>query len=118
MPLKKLSFQTFAGQLNTTFQVRLADGSTVPLQLVEANRDTPRKSAGLNGVSYETFSLIFTGPLEQALDQRIHAFEHPRIGQFEIFIVPVVSRDNSLMHYECIFNRPLVKSAQNSAPKV
>jgi hypothetical protein len=113
MPLQKLSFQIFAGQLNTTFQVKLADGSTVPLQLVEAKRGALRKTAGPKGTRYESFSLIFTGPLEQALDQRIHAFEHPRIGRFEIFIVPVVSRDTSLMHYECIFNRPLVKSARN-----
>jgi hypothetical protein len=114
MPLQKLNFQTFAGQLQTTFQVRLADGSAVPLKLVEAKRGAPQKSAGPKRISYEQFSLVFTGPLEQALDQRIHAFEHPRIGQFEIFIVPVVSRDTSLMHYECIFNRPQVKSSRDA----
>jgi hypothetical protein len=113
MPLQKLNFQTFARQLNTTFQVQLADGTVVPLQLVEAERGVARKTAGPQRISYESFSLIFTGPLEPALDQRIHAFAHPRIGQFEIFIVPVVSRDTSLMHYQCIFNRPLLKSAGN-----
>jgi hypothetical protein len=113
MPLPKLNFQTFASQLNTTFEVKLADGSTVPLKLVEATRGSAQKSAGPKGVLYEQFSLLFTGPLEPALDQRIHSFEHSRIGRFEIFIVPVISRNTSAMHYECIFNRPLVKSARN-----
>jgi len=114
MPLQKLNFQTFASQLNSTFQVKLADGSIVPLKLVEATRGTLQKSAGPKGITYEQFSLVFTGPLDSALDQCIHAFEHERIGQFDIFIVPVVSRDTSVMHYECIFNRPLVKSAAGS----
>lgn len=113
MPLQKLNFQTFASQLNTIFQVKRVDGSVVPLKLVEATQATPQKSAGPKGVTYEQFSLLFTGPVEPALDQCIQAFEHSRIGRFEIFIVPVISRDTSLMHYECIFNRPLVKSARN-----
>ena len=112
MPLQKLSLQTFARQLNTTFQVRLADGSAVPLQLVEATRGSSQKSTGVKSITYERFSLLFTGPLAPALAQSIHAFEHPRIGQFEIFIVPILSRDVSRIYYECIFNRPLVKSAQ------
>ena len=113
MPLQKLNFQTFASQLNTMFQVKLANGSVVPVKLVEAARGDSQKSAGPKGISYEQFSLVFTGPLDSTLDQRIHSFEHERIGQFDIFIVPVVSRDTSVMHYQCVFNRPLVKNGPN-----
>ncbi len=111
MPLQKLSFQTFASQLNSSFQVKLADASVVPLKLVEVTRGTSQKSAGPKGITYEQFSLVFTGPLAPSLDQRVHALQHERIGQFDVFMVPVVSRDTSVMHYECIFNRPLEKSA-------
>jgi len=53
--------------------------------------------------------LEWSRPWDKVLEQRIHSFHHPRIGNFEIFIVPVISRDTSGAHYECIFNRPLVK---------
>jgi hypothetical protein len=109
MALNKLSFQTFSSQLNSVFQVTLEDGTSVPLILKEATKRTARKSEGPQAKAYERFSLVFIGPWDQVLEQRIHSFQHPRIGNFEIFIVPVISRDTSGAHYECIFNRPLVK---------
>ena len=111
MALNKLNFQTFASQLDTVFHVTCEDGSTVPLILKAATRREARKSEGPEAKGYERFSLIFAGPWDQVLEQRIHSFQHPRIGHFEIFIVPVISRDSSAAHYECIFNRPLVKHA-------
>lgn len=108
MPLEKLTFQTFAGQLNTTFHVALPDGALLPLQLIEATKGTPQQ-AKATGIIYEHFSLLFAGPLQPVLEQRIHSFQHPRIGQFDVFIVPVVSNDPSGMRYECIFNRSQVR---------
>jgi hypothetical protein len=110
MPLEKLNFQTFAGQLHTIFHVVLGDGNVVPLELIEATEGTPRQ-AGNQGTVYENFSLLFAGPLQPVLEQRIHSFQHPAVGRFEIFIVPVVSRDPSGMRYECIFNRPQARHA-------
>jgi hypothetical protein len=107
MPLEKLDFQTFAAQLHTVFQVAL-EGGNVPLELIEATEGASRQ-AGKDGMVYESFSLFFAGPLQPVLEQRIHSVQHPRIGQFEVFIVPVVSRDPSGMRYECIFNRPQVR---------
>lgn len=114
MPIPKLNFQMFASQLNTTFQVTLTDGSTVPLKLVQARKGAAQKDAGGRSIGYERFSLLFAGPLQPVLEQQIHAFSQPRIGQFDIFIVPVISRDASATYYECIFNRPRVKSARAS----
>ena len=108
MPLDKLSFQTFASQLQTTFQVALPDGTLIPLQLIEATKGAPQKAKAL-GTVYEHFSLLFAGPLQPVLEQKIHSFQHPRVGQFDIFIVPVVSNDPSGMRYECIFNRAQVR---------
>lgn len=109
MALNKLNFRTFAAQLDTVFQVTLENGASVPLILKEATKRTPTKSDGPLAKTYERFSLVFIGPWDQVLEQRIHSFQHPRIGNFEIFIVPVISRDTGGAHYECIFNRPLVK---------
>ena len=111
MPLQKLNFQTFAGHLRTTFHVKLGDGNVLPLELIEAKKGTPRRD-GAKGPVYESFSLLFSGPLQPLLEQGIHPFQHPRIGQFEIFIVPVLSRDPGVVHYECIFNRPQVRHTE------
>ena len=109
MPLKKLNFQTFAGQLNTTFEVRAEDGSVVPLQLIQTKKAEARKNPNDGGVSYENFSLLFAGPLQPVLEQKIYEFAHSKIGRLEMFMVPVLSRDTASIHYECIFNRPAVR---------
>jgi hypothetical protein len=48
------------------------------------------------------FSLLFRGPHEPRLPQRIYRLEHATLGALEIFIVPV-ARDAAGMHYEAIF---------------
>jgi hypothetical protein len=108
MPLPKLNFQTFASQLDTTFDVH-CEGAVVPLRLLEAKRGRARNNPAADGVAYEQFSLLFAGPLQPVLEQRIHEFVHSKIGRFEMFITPVVSGDTTSIRYECIFNRPAVR---------
>lgn len=112
MPLEKLNFQTFAGQLNTTFTVQLEEGATLPLQLVDAKRGRIRRNRAEDGAAYESFSLLFAGPRETLLGQGNYQFAHGKIGQFEMFIVPVISRDPSTYRYEAVFNRPVQRSSQ------
>ena len=113
MALNELNFETFASQTDTVFHVTLEDGTQVPLILKNATNLALKQSDGAIAKSYESFSLVFAGPWDQVLEQRIHSFQHPRIGHFEMFIVPVISLDTSAAHYECIFNRPLVKHSSN-----
>jgi hypothetical protein len=35
------------------------------------------------------FSLVFRGPAEPLLPQRIHRVEHPALGPLDLFLVPV-----------------------------
>ncbi len=53
---------------------------------------------------YEIFSLLFYGPVEYPLQQRIYRLQHDRLGILEIFLVPV-GRDKEGYHYEAVFNR-------------
>jgi hypothetical protein len=108
MPLPKLNFQTFASQLNTTFEVH-CEGTVVPLRLVEAKRGRAGTNPAARGVTYEQFSLLFAGPVQPVLEQKIHEFVHSKIGRFEMFIVPVNSGATASIRYECIFNRPAVR---------
>ncbi len=53
---------------------------------------------------YEVFSLLFNGPVEYPLQQRIYRLHHDQLGILEIFLVPV-GRDKEGYHYEAVFNR-------------
>ena len=56
-------------------------------------------------------ALLRLGSADQRADrlpQENYLFEHPQIGRFELFIVPVISRDPTRHKYEVVFNRPPV----------
>jgi hypothetical protein len=117
MPLDKLNFHTFAAHLKSAFQVQTQDGSKVDLQLIEAEEHATHKLPQPGGAMYEQFSLVFAGPLQPQLPQQIYRFEHGHIGQFEMFMVPVLSRDPERMHYQCIFNRPARRPTKETSGK-
>lgn len=52
----------------------------------------------------EGFSLLFNGPANPPLAQRMYGFAHERLGSFDLFIVPV-SAAGELRQYEAVFNR-------------
>lgn len=54
----------------------------------------------------ETFSILFQGPLAPRLLQGICSLEHDRLGQQDIFIVPVSENQQGIC-YEAVFNRLL-----------
>lgn len=51
----------------------------------------------------EGASIVMRGPLEPVLPQRIYDIEHPFLGDFELFIVPI-GPDDSGMRYEAVFS--------------
>lgn len=91
-----LSHENLSGQLNTTFNVKQENGD-LPLQLAEVSA---RKLNGRN----EQFSIIFRGPADRALSQGMWRLEHPALGEFDLFIVPI-RHDGDGLQYEAIFNR-------------
>jgi hypothetical protein len=109
--LDDLHYATFAKQAKSLFRVYADADKTVELLLAKAmvSRDTQvKRGKGRGGdAGNEKFSLLFTGPREGLLQQRIYKFEHERIGRFEMFITPVVPKENSRYYYEAVFNRPI-----------
>jgi hypothetical protein len=95
--LDDLNCQSFRDLLNGVFEVRDASGTPVALKLIDVNekRDSPR---------LEQFSLVFRGPREPALEQRIWRFEHPALGPHDLFAVPL-GPDGEGALYEVVFNR-------------
>jgi len=103
--LGDVSFGALAAQINSRFLVRDANGAVQALELVEAEL-----ASGNGGFTsdegVESFSLQFRGDATRPLEQNTYIFEHPGIGRFEMFIVPIGREDRMGCCYEAIFNRP------------
>jgi hypothetical protein len=91
---------TFAGREGEPFQVVAAAGpDSVELTLTSV---TTWGGTEGGGDDQRRFTLLFNGPRQPLLPQHIYRFEHPTIGPFEIFIVPI-GPDGAGMRYEAVF---------------
>ena len=101
-PLGDLDLSVFAALVNSTFCVRQDAGEPIQLVLVEAK---PILAGGADAASRaRSFSLIFQGPERFPLPQKMHAFEHEKLGRFAMFIVPI-GKGPGVFHYQAVFNR-------------
>jgi hypothetical protein len=108
--LHEIPFSALAGQLNTPFCVRAASGKTIQVTLAEAkmrpeNPLQPGRRPPWDAGN-EKFSLIFSGCRRDLLEQNTYAFEHRKLGGFELFIVPVFTRNRDRIDYQAVVNRP------------
>ncbi len=104
VPLEHLSAAKFAELIGSDFKVQSDGEASVILKLKSVTPPGPGGAAEES--RYENFSLLFDGPVETPLAQRIHTFEHDRLGRFALFIVPVGATDRSASVYEAVFDRP------------
>jgi hypothetical protein len=108
--LEDLSCETFAGQLNTTFWIHAAPARSIPVKLDEVRRrpDKPLQPGQRppGDAGNEKFSLFFSGLRRELLPQDTYTFEHETLGRFDLFIVPVGTRNPHKINYEMVFNRP------------
>jgi hypothetical protein len=97
-----LSKETFAEQLNTKFRVLLEteNAPEVELELAEV-AEFPTLTHSRSDV--ERFSLYFYGPGDTLLPQRIYRLAHERMGEHEIFLVPVAQEPRGF-RYEAVFS--------------
>lgn len=97
---KSLAYEEFAENLNTKFRTSAdgADGpSMVDLDLAEVSEQklSPKQ---------EQFSVLFRGPRDRFLGQGMRSLEHDKLGQADLFLVPV-REDAEGYYYEAVFNR-------------
>jgi hypothetical protein len=94
--LDDLTRGTFDPHVGTRFAVT-SESPPLELELVEVS-DVGDGNHGRN------FRLLFRGPRETPLGQGTLELEHPAIGAFALFIVPV-GADAAAVQYEVVFNR-------------
>jgi hypothetical protein len=96
--LDEVRYLDFERQVGSVFTLRGDSGA--PLRLLEVS---PVVTSG----SWESFSLVFSGPSDVPLDQRVHVLDHGQLGELELFLVPL-EPDAGELRYESVFNRAAV----------
>ena len=95
---ERLSKAAFSEHVNTKFRILDKETPTViEAQLVEVEE---RRSSE----KIQQFTLLFKGPNEPLLPQKIYSIEHGSMGDFDLFIVPVAA-DETSVSYEAVFSR-------------
>jgi hypothetical protein len=97
--LESFHEETFARQLHTKFRLHTEPSRELDLELIEVSGGGEQKTPG-----FENFSLVFRGPLDGFLQQNTYQLEHPELGAFDLFIVPI-RQDTEGFYYEAVFNR-------------
>ncbi|MDE2463520.1 MAG: hypothetical protein KGO02_07400 [Alphaproteobacteria bacterium] len=95
--LTAATFSPFAGGV---FVAHFGADGTYPLVLVEV---VERASLGMPETLRAPFSLFFTGQGPHYLLQGTYRLSHDRLGDLDVFIVPVGRTDDGF-RYQAVFN--------------
>ena len=99
--LDNFTIATFETHLGGTFSVSV-DDEHLTMELIEVTDLTSRSGPAAANRERAPFSLLFRGPRQIVLPQRIYRMKHEDIGTFELFLVPI-GPDRHGMRYEAIF---------------
>lgn len=100
--LESFSVETFADRIGEQFTISVAVGR-IDLELIAAAALTPSSNRAVQSSDDRLpFSIEFKGPGEPVLPQGTYRFEHPALGIFEIFVVPI-GRGQTGVCYEAVF---------------
>jgi hypothetical protein len=95
--LEALTKENWEAYLNKDFQVQIDDRNAVGMRLVSVSGF----GRSLNG-RREAYSLLFQGPVQPMLVQRIYRILQPQLGSMDIFLVPV-GKEAGGVQYEAVF---------------
>jgi hypothetical protein len=100
--LEDFMIDTFSRRIGERFRIRAPGPAVIEVELADATAASAAGSPRVGGDKRLPFSVVFRGPLEPILMQRIYRFEHDALGAFDLFIVPI-GPDESGMRYEAVF---------------
>ena len=99
--LETFTAETFAPHVGTTFRLYPDESHGLDVELVTVTNPGAQTAASEQPRRIP-FSLVFRGPGNFVLPQRIYRIEHAAIGTFDLFLVPI-GPDQAGMRYEAIF---------------
>lgn len=93
--LETFTSETFVPLIGQRFPMEVP-GGTLDLVLAEVIALPPRPAGR------QPFTLLFHEPAGRLVPQGMHPVSHPRLGTFELFVVPI-GPDPAGMRYEAVF---------------
>jgi hypothetical protein len=103
-PPETLTLAKFSELERTRFRVQINPKETTELELVQVTPGGTVAQGSTSTAQYESFSLLFHGDQTRPFQQGTYLFEHPQVGRFEIFIVPIAV-EQGMAQYQAVFNR-------------
>ncbi len=101
-PLSSFTMATFTEIVNTKFRVRGKHGDA-KLTLVQVEGLPPSEATSPH---QECFSLLFRDAHRRPLPQETYRVDHPKLGAFDLFLVPMANNGGPRDHV-AIINRRL-----------
>jgi hypothetical protein len=96
--------------LNTTFRFVTAAGRSIKVTLTEVKmrpqKPLPPGRRPLPDAGHEQFSLFFSGARSDLLTQDIYTVAHETLGSFDVFLVPICTRNSARIDYQAVISRP------------
>jgi len=92
----------FRACLGDEFEVVRESGDRAALVLDEVTPGADRGDDAPADVRRRPFSLVFRGDPALGLDQRIHRLHHERLGDLDVFLVPIQPDARGSL-YEAVF---------------
>lgn len=104
MSLENFTVATFSEHVGERFRIHLDAPPPLQVELIEAAAlgGSTARAAAESG-QRAPFSIVFRGPRDIPLSQRIYRLEHDAIGTFDLFLVPL-GPDQHGLRYEAVFN--------------
>jgi len=97
-----VNLPAFTPLVGDSFELRLPEGVGLRLLLLLEARDLGPRPLGPPGD--HSFSLIFRSNSRSHLPQAIYAVGHPKLGDLELFLVPIGPDAEGRMRYQAVFN--------------
>lgn len=104
-PLYNITRAMFTENLRTKFTFSLGGVKLTDVTLVEVNDLNPPFVKGNGTTSRECFSVVFQGSRSLPLRQNTYTIEHPRLGKFQMLVVPGDPGRGLGLHYGADINR-------------
>lgn len=99
----------FQARVGETFRIEAEDGTPVDLVLKECEihvRQESKYGLQFNNPWHEDrpYALVFEGPGDIPLTQRLYTFRHPELEDLVFSMTPISNLVNGVRYYESVFN--------------
>lgn len=87
----------FEPHLNTNFEIVDEEVGAITAELVKV---VEKKSDTM-----ESLSVLFRGPMKPVLRHETHLVKHPKMGEHNIFLGPIMYEKQDGVYYQAVFTR-------------